>query len=414
MNPAPPLAPDLSSIDISDYALWRDDPPYEIFARLRAEQPIHFSPLDSFPHEAGFWSVVRHEDIREISLDFETFSSERGGVVLLDDIGVPLDLQRLQPISMDPPRHDRMKQLFQQAFTPKRIGEHAETIRSIVNAAIDDVIDRGECDLVYEVGAKITSRVIGTLLGTPPEDDAQLVQWSNSIVGFEDPDYRPDFNSLMGEFQDALEYVMPIVAQRKSDPQGDLISALAVAEVDGETLNDLELGTTFGVIMAAGNDSTRAVYGSSMLALIQHPDQMQLLRDDPSMIDDVVEECLRCFPAFGYMRRTATREVEMHGQTIKEGDKLALWYISGNRDESVYDRAGEFDITRGRVQHQAFGAGGRHFCLGAALARLELKTMLEVTLERLSDIELAGEPVRAQSLFLNQHKRIPVSFTPSQ
>lgn len=408
MNPT--LAADLSSVDVSDYSLWRVDPPYELFARLRAERPMHFSPLDAFPDEAGFWSVVRHQDIRDISLDFETFSSERGGVVLVDDIGVPLDLQRLQPISMDPPRHDRMKQLFQQAFTPKRIAEHGETIRSIVNAAIDDVSDRGECDLVYEVGAKITSRVIGSLLGTPPADDAQLVQWSNSIVGFEDPDYRPDFNSLMGEFQDAMEYVMPIVAERKEKPSTDLVSILAAAEVDGERLNDLELGTTFGVIMAAGNDSTRAVYGSSMLALIQHPEQMALLRERPELIDDAVEECLRCFPAFGYMRRTATRDVELHGQTIKEGDKLALWYISGNRDETVYERPNEFDITRGRVQHQAFGAGGRHFCLGAALARLELKTMLEVTLERLDDIELAGDPVRAQSLFINQHKKVPVSF----
>lgn len=408
MNPT--LATDLSSVDVSDYSLWRDDPPYELFARLRAERPMHFSPLGAFPDEAGFWSVVRHQDIRDISLDFETFSSERGGVVLVDDIGVPLDLQRLQPISMDPPRHDRMKQLFQQAFTPKRIAEHGETIRSIVNAAIDDVIDRGECDLVYEVGAKITSRVIGSLLGTPPEDDAQLVRWSNSIVGFEDPDYRPDFNSLMGEFQDAMEYVMPIVADRKENPSTDLVSILAAAEVDGERLNDLELGTTFGVIMAAGNDSTRAVYGSSMLALIQNPEQMALLRERPELIDDAVEECLRCFPAFGYMRRTATRDVELHGQTIKEGDKLALWYISGNRDETVYERPDEFDITRGRVQHQAFGAGGRHFCLGAALARLELKTMLEVTLERLDDIELAGEPVRAQSLFINQHKKVPVFF----
>lgn len=408
MNPT--LIQDLASVDVSDYELWRDDPPYELFARLRAERPVHFSPLDSFPHEAGFWSIVRHHDIREISLDFKTYSSERGGVVLVDDIGVPLDLQRLQPISMDPPRHDRVKQIFQQAFTPKRIAEHTETIRSIVNGAIDKVIDRGECDLVYEVGAHITSRVIGTLLGTPPEDDAQLVQWSNSIVGFEDPDYRPDFNSLMGEFQDAMAYVMPIVEDRKAHPGGDLISALALAEVDGEKLNDLELGTTFGVIMAAGNDSTRAVYGSSMLALIRHPEQLKLLRDRPELIDDAVEECLRCFPAFGYMRRTATRDVELHGETIKEGDKLALWYISGNRDETVYDRPEEFDITRDRVQHQAFGAGGRHFCLGAALARLELKTMLEVTLERMSEIELAGEPVRARSLFLNQHKKIPVAF----
>lgn len=169
---------------------------------------------------------------------------------------------------------------------------------------------------------------------------------------------------------------------------------------------------TFGLLMAAGNDSTRAVYGNSMLALMANPDQRQLLIDDPSLIEDSVEECLRCFPAFSYMRRTAMRDVELHGTTIKKGDKVALWYIASNRDESVYEDADTFDIRRGRVQHQAFGAGGRHFCLGAALARLELKIMLEETLRRLPDMELAGTPVRATSLFLNQHKSIPVRFTP--
>ncbi|MGH2959393.1 MAG: cytochrome P450, partial [Solirubrobacterales bacterium] len=196
------------------------------------------------------------------------------------------------------------------------------------------------------------------------------------------------------------------------NPTDDLTTALAAAEVDGDHLTDAEMVATFGLLMAAGNDSTRAVYGQSMLALIENPDQRQLLIDEPDRIEDAVEECLRCFPAFSYMRRTATKDIELHGQQIKEGDKLALWYISGNRDETVFEDAEKFDVARPRVQHQAFGAGGRHFCLGAALARLELKVMLEQTLSRLPDMELDGEPVRAQSLFLNQHKSIPVRFTP--
>lgn len=407
------VAQDLENVNLSDHALWREHPPYELFARLRAEMPVHWSPvLSQFPHEAGFWSIVRHEDIRAISLDFETFSSERGGVVLVDDIGVPLDLVRMQPIAQDPPRHDRMKQLFQQAFTPKRIAAHELAIRAIVDRALDGVAERGECDLITDIGKHVTARVIGSLLGTPPEDDEQLVEWSNSIVGFEDPDYRPDFQALSEELSAAFEYVLPQVLERRENPSDDLVSALAHAEIDGERLTDEEMVLTFGLLMAAGNDSTRAVFGSSMLALIEHPDQRRLLIDNPDLIDDAVEECLRCFPAFSYMRRTATRDVELHGRTIKEGDKLALWYVSGNRDETVYDDPERFDITRGRVQHQAFGAGGRHFCLGAALARLELKTMLQRTLARFPDMELAGEPVRAHSLFLNQHKSIPVRFTP--
>jgi cytochrome P450 len=334
--------------------------------------------------------------------------------MLLDDIGVPLDLMRLQPIAMDPPKHDRMKALFQQAFTPRRIAAHTEVIRAIANHAIDGVAERGECDLVEDIGAHITSRVIGSLLGTPESDDAKLVDWSNIILGYEDPDYRPEFDEITQVIADAFEYVLPLIAERRENPTDDLTTALAAAEVDGDHLTDAEMVATFGLLMAAGNDSTRAVYGQSMLALIEHPDQRQLLIDDPSLIEDAVEECLRCFPAFSYMRRTATRDTTLHGQLIKEGDKLALWYIAGNRDETVYENADTFDVTRSRVQHQSFGAGGRHFCLGAALARLELKIMLEETLRRLPDMQLAGEPVRAQSLFLNQHKSIPVRFTPER
>ncbi|MBJ7353244.1 MAG: cytochrome P450 [Thermoleophilaceae bacterium] len=403
---------ELEAIDLSDHALWRDDPPYEVFAQLRAERPLHFSPISQFPSEPGFWSIVRHEDLKTISMDYSTFSSERGGIMLLDDIGVPLDLMRMQPIAMDPPKHDRMKALFQQAFTPRRIAAHTEVIRAITNHALDGVAKRGECDLVKDVGAHITARVIGSLLGTPEEDDAQLVDWSNIILGYEDPDYRPDFEGVTAVIAQAFEYVLPKIAEARTNPTDDLTTALAQAEVDGDQLTDAELVATFGLLMAAGNDSTRAVYGQSMLALMEHPDQRQMLIDDPSRIEDAVEECLRCFPAFSYMRRTATRDIEMHGQLIKEGDKLALWYISGNRDETVYENPEVFDVTRPRVQHQAFGAGGRHFCLGAALARLELKVMLEETLRRFPDMELAGEPVRAQSLFLNQHKLIPVRFTP--
>lgn len=413
MTPAT-MTTDLENVDLSDHALWQDGPPFELFARLRAERPLHFSPISQFPSEAGFWSVVRHEDLRTVSLDWESFSSERGGIMLLDDIGVPLDLMRMQPIAMDPPRHDRMKALFQQAFTPRRIAAHEAVIRAIVGHAIDGIAARGECDLVHDIGANVTARVIGSLLGTPEADDPQLVEWSNLLLGFEDPDYRPQFEDTVQVIGEAFEYVLPMIADRRQNPTDDLTTALAEAEVDGERLTDEELVATFGLLMAAGNDSTRAVFGQSMLALIENPEQREYLVANPEAIDDAVEECLRCFPAFAYMRRTATRDIEMHGQTIREGDKLALWYVSGNRDETVYENPERFDVTRARVQHQAFGAGGRHFCLGAALARLELKVMLEESIRRLQDLELAGEPKRATSLFLNQHKSIPVRFTPEQ
>jgi cytochrome P450 len=204
---------------------------------------------------------------------------------------------------------------------------------------------------------------------------------------------------------------MERIAEPRADPGDDLLSVLVHAEVDGERLTETEIFMGIGLLGAAGNDSTRAVFTSGVLGLIEHPDQMQLLLDDPSLVEPAVEELLRMYPAFAHFRRTATRGVELHGKTIREGDKVLLWYVSGNRDEAVYDDPQRLDVTR-NPDHQAFGAGGRHFCLGAALARLELRLLLSETLRRLGDIELAGEPAIARSMFVNQLKSLPVRFTP--
>lgn len=413
----PPVAThevDLANLDISDMSLWEKEPPFEIFQRLRQEDPVHWSELRDYPGEAGFWSITRWEDMRTVSLDHEAFSSEEGAVFMLDDIGVPLDILRLQPICMDPPRHDRIKALFQTAFTPRRIAEHETAIRDIVNRAIDTVIEEGKADLVEEVGQKVVTRVIGSLLGSPPEDDPLMVKWSRITVGFEDPDLRPHWEDGVKMIVEATEHTLPQMQARRENPTDDLSSALVHAQIDGDHFNDMELMAITGLLATAGSDSTRAVYTNSMRALMEHPDQMQMLIDDPELIPRAVEECLRCFPAFAYFRRTATRDVEIGGKTIKKGDKVCLWYVSSNRDETIFENPEEFDITRSEKEHQAFGAGGRHFCLGAALARLELKVLLEETLRRMPDVHIAGEPVRATSLFLNQLKRLPVEFTPGE
>ncbi|MBJ7347988.1 MAG: cytochrome P450, partial [Thermoleophilaceae bacterium] len=208
-------------------------------------------------------------------------------------------------------------------------------------------------------------------------------------------------------------HMLPQLHARREEPTDDLATALVEAEIDGDKFEDMELISILGLLATAGSDSTRAVFSHSIMALIEHPEQLQMLRDDPSLIERAVEECLRCFPAFAYFRRTATRDIELNGQQIKKGDKLALWYVSSNRDETIYENPEEFDITRKEREHQAFGAGGRHFCLGAALARLELRVLLEVALERFQDLEISGEPVRATSLFVNQLKHLPVTFTPA-
>ncbi|MEA2167785.1 MAG: hypothetical protein QOF76_1085 [Solirubrobacteraceae bacterium] len=412
MLPGMPTTASLSTdIDLGDHAHWVDDPPYALFAKLRRDAPAHFSPNARFPEEGGFWSLTRAADVHAVTRDFETFSSEQRGIFLCDDVGVPLDVQRLQMISMDPPRHDRLKQLVGKAFTPRRINEHEVHVREIVREMLGRLEGRDECDLIRDLGRAVPARVIGSLLGTPESDDKRLLHWTNVATAFEDADIRAGWDDSMVELGDVVNYINAVREQREADPGDDLLTALIGAEVNGDRLNELEIATFFLLLLAAGNDSTRATYTQTMLALMRDPEQRQLLLDDPSLIPRAVEEGLRCFPAFGFMGRSATRDVELHGQTIRKGDRVLLWYIASNRDPERFENPERFDLMRdGLDVHQGFGAGGRHFCLGAALARMEMRVWIEETLQRFPAMELAGPPTRIRALFLNQHTSIPVKL----
>ncbi|MBO0864642.1 MAG: cytochrome P450 [Mycobacterium sp.] len=404
---------DLDSVDLADPAVWDDGPPYDLFARMQREAPVHFSPQRNLPDEGGFWSITRFDDVRAISRDHRTFSSERRGIFHMDDVGVPLDIQRLQLISMDPPRHDRLKALVIKEFTPEAVAAHEDQVKQIINRTLDSVADRERFDLVVDVARPIPARVIGSLLGTPPEDDATLVHWTNVFTAFEDPAIREQWKDTMAVVSEIIEYTQKRIAQRDDSIGGNLLTAMVDAEVEGDKLNELEIATFFVLLMSAGNDSTRSTYSATMLEILRNPELRQQVREHPELIDAVVEEGLRCFPAFAFMARAATKDTELHGKTIKENDRLLLWYIASNRDESVFPNPHKFDITRPGLadQHQAFGGRGRHFCLGANLARLELKLWIQQTLERFPDLELDGEPTRVRALFLNQYKSIPVRRT---
>jgi cytochrome P450 len=403
---------DLDRIDLGNLELWEHGPPHDLFTRMRREAPVHWSPLADHPDEKGFWSLTRAADLHTVSLDWESFSSHVGGVLVLDDFGIPLEAQQQQMISMDPPRHDRIKALFQRGFTPKRIAEHEDRIRAIVNRVLDRVAERGECELVNDVAGPVVSRVIGSFIGTPEEDDRRHMEETNMVLGFGDDELRPSDEAVAELMTRTWDETMEMIGERRSNPgMNDLMDTLVHSEIDGEGLSDVEIWMGLGLLGAAGNDSTRSVFTSGMLGLFENPDQLRLLLDDPALVPGAVEELLRLYPAFAHFRRTATRDVEIRGETIREGDKVLLWYVAANRDEEVYDDPQRLDVARA-PDHQAFGAGGRHFCLGAALARLEIKTLLAETLRRFPDIELAGEPTQARSMFLNQLKTLPVRFTP--
>jgi cholest-4-en-3-one 26-monooxygenase len=311
-------------------------------------------------------------------------------------------------IGMDPPKHDRLKALFQSGFTPKRIADHEQPIREIVTRVLDRQAGRETCELVNDVAQPVVSRVIGSFMGIPEEDDAIWARLMNSTLGASDPDLNPygPEGAVERDVPEIFERCRRLIAARVEHPTDDLLSVLVHAEVDGERLEEHEIVMGFFLLVAAGNDSTKATYCSGMRALMENPEQKRLVVEDPSLIAGAVEESLRMFPAFAHFRRTATCDTELHGQLIKAGEKVVMWYVSSNRDETRYEDPDRFDVTR-NPEHQAFGAGGRHFCLGTALARLELRILFEETLARYPEIELADAPVPVESMFLNQLKALP-------
>lgn len=413
------MAPDPLSPVESDKALedelviereqWLDGPPHELFKRMRAKCPVHWSKgITEYPTEAGFWSLTRADDVQAVSRDWQTYSSANG-ITAVSDAVLPVELISAMFIGMDPPKHDRLKSLFQRGFTPKRIAEHEDEIREITVGVLERLEGRERCDLVTEVAQPVVSRVIGSFMGIPPEDDEPWATLMNSLIGFGDPDLNPNGPEtiMQNEIPLIFERCKVLIADRREHPTDDLTSVLVHAEVDGHRLEEHEIVMGFFLLMAAGNDSTKATFCSAMRALMEHPDQRALLLEDPGLIPSAVEEALRMFPAFSHFRRTATEDTELNGVKIREGDKVVMWYPSSNRDETRYEDPDRFDVRR-NPEHQAFGAGGRHFCLGAALARLELRILLEETLSRFPEMTIDGPTAFAISPFANQLKALPV------
>jgi cytochrome P450 len=390
---------------------WLDGPPHELFKQMRGECPVHWTAkVTEFPAAAGFWSVTNADDVHAVSRDWQTYSSELGGVTAITEV-FPIELARAMFIGMDPPKHDRIKGLFQAGFTPKRIAAHEDEIRQIVVKVLDRLDGRETADLVTDVAQPAVSRVIGSFMGIPEEDDETWARLMNSTLGASDPEFTKSPDEIEGVIEVAIgeifERCNKMIAERRENPTDDLTSVLVNAEVEGEKLEEHEIVMGFFLLVAAGNDSTKATYTSGMRALLEDREQLQMVLDDPSLIPGVVEEALRMFPAFAHFRRTATKDTELNGQEIKEGEKVVMWYTSSNRDETRYENPDHFDVHR-NPEHQAFGAGGRHFCLGTALARLELKILFEETLARYPQATLDSRPRFVESAFLNQLKTLPV------
>ena len=392
-------------------ATWGRGVPHDQFDRLRREAPVHWHPEPDGP---GFWAVTKHADVRAVSHDPVTFSSELGGTFIPDQDEMALSQLRLTILNMDPPKHNRYRRLVSRGFTPRMIATLVEDIERRAAAVVDQVCERGEAEFVEEIAAQVPVQMICEMIGLERADWPRMFEISNMLIGSrDDPDYQEDEGAAMAAAAEIYALCDAVAADRRQNPRDDIMTALVQAEIDGERLDDLELNLFFVTLVVAGNETTRNLINHALLAVLDHPDQAQRLRDDPGLWESGVEEMLRWGSSIHNFRRTATRDTEIRGVPIAAGDKVVVYYASANRDEEVFEDPHRFDVSRTPNDHVTFGGGGVHFCLGASLARAEIRATMRQLVERLPDIELASPVDRLHSDFVNGVKSMPVRFTPA-
>jgi cholest-4-en-3-one 26-monooxygenase len=390
---------------------WGRGVPHDQFDRLRREAPVFWHPEVD---DTGFWAVTKHADVRAVSHDTATFSSEVGGTFIPTADEEALASLRLTILNMDPPKHNRYRRLVSKGFTPRMITALVEEIERRAAVIVDDVCEKGEVEFVEEIAAQLPVQMICEMIGLEPDVWPRMFELSNDIIGSrDDPDYQELPGGSMAAAAEVFMMCDAVAADRRLHPRDDIMTALVQAELDGERLDEAELNLFFITLVVAGNETTRNLINHSMLALIDHPDQAQRLRDDPSLWDTATDEMLRWGSSIHNFRRTATTDTELRGVPIATGDKVVIYYASANRDEEVFDDPHRFDVGRTPNDHLAFGGGGVHFCLGASLARAEIKAIMRQLVTRLPDLELAGPPNRLHSDFVNGIKTMPVCFTPT-
>ena len=404
------MALTLADVDLTDLDTFVRGVPHDQFDVLRAEAPVYFHPESE---GAGFWCITRADDLAQVSHDWQHHSSE-WGITLHEMPEEQLEQQRMMMLMMDPPKHTKQRLLVNKGFTPRMIGRLHDQVREIAREIVDNVATRGECDFVVDVAAELPLRVIAEMMGVPQEERHKVFEWSNRLIGSEDPEYAVSPEDAMEAAVEMFAYANELAAEKRANPGDDIISVLLNAEVEGERLTDIEFDLFFQLLAVAGNETTRNLISHGMLALLEHPDERAKLLADPALLPSAVDEMLRFASPVMYMRRTARADTKVRGQEIKAGDKVALWYIAANHDPEVFTDPHRFDVTRDPTEHEAFGGGGPHFCLGTHLAKLEITVMFEELLAAIPDMELAGDVQRLRSNFINGIKHMPVKFAAAQ
>ena len=414
------------SVTLSDVYLdneaFAERVPYETFAVLRDEAPVHWYDWE---HGQGFWCITRYEDVVAVMKDWRTFSSETGATAL-EDLDPDQIEARKSMLDTDPPKHSSLRAIVNKGFTPRAVAAYEDLLRELTRHILDEALPMGEFDFVEEVAKQLPIQVLCRILGVPLEDDEQLIEWGDKMIGNTDPDlgglhpaspesakYRLyPFRSPYA--MEVFNYGHRIAAERRTDPRDDLVSKLVTWEdEEGNRLTEREFDTMFLLLVVAGNETTRQSIAHGMQALMDHPELIAELRDRPELMGTATEEMMRYASPVLHFRRTATADTEMHGVQMREGDKVVVWLISANNDERQFADPLRFDITRKPNNHVTFGRGGPHFCLGAHLAKLETRVMFEELLPRVSAVEAAGPAKRMHSNFTNAYKSMPVRVTPA-
>ena len=409
----------LDHVDLTDLDLFAGGFPHEVFTQLRHEAPVWWHPpTDRAPGGEGFWVISRHAELMAVLHDPGRFSSDpgpgrEGGGTTLDDL--PPDLVTGVMLNMsDPPTHTRQRGLVNKVFTPRAVDLLEPWLRERAAQVVDAAVEAGDCDLLVDVAAELPLQTIAEIMGVPQEDRHQLFAWTSTILDYRDRDLTGTSDELATAGLGLRAYGDELIAERRAQPTDDLLSLVVHATTEApdgtgevEAMSPAELQAFFSLLFTAGSETTRNSIAGGVLALVEHPEQWELLRGDPGLVPGAVEEVRRWTSATAYNRRTATVDVELGGQRIRAGEKTTHWYPSANRDESVFDEPFRFDVQRSPNPHVAFGHG-LHHCLGASLARREIRVVLEVLVDRVAEVRLTGEPEWGRSNKHTSLRHVPV------
>ena len=415
--PKSPLA--LDDVALGDIEFWgRPDSEREaVFKMLREERPISFheEPLiEGYGQGIGFWALSKYSDVMYVSRHADVFVSGRGGTNVGD---LPQEMAEFlgSIINMDDPRHKKLRNLISSGFTPKALNHLLEQVQVRARNVAEGVAHLGECDFVSKIAAELPLQIVCDMVGVPPSLEQSVFEQSNIILGVGDPEYVQSFDDLMGALLTLHQMAMDIGQHRLDNPTDDVASILMHAEVDGERLTIGEFASFFILLVVAGNETTRTAISHGMLALQNNPDQQALWRSDfDTHAVNAVEEIVRWATPVVNFRRTVVSDVELSGHTFHEGEKVVMYFNSANRDEEQFADPYKFDITRSPNPHFGYGGGGPHFCLGANLARREIRVMFEEIFRVLPDLEITGPPEMLKSGFIHGIKRMPCAFTPTK